>query len=159
MKALYLQGQQWFKALPQRQQRLLLAMAVIMALAFCQFAVWKPLSTGVQQARTQLDASQQTLLWAENALNNLASSATTNNKAGGSLVQLVNQSRSRFGLTFSQMQPKDNSITLRIDEAPFNQLLAWLAELERSGVHANTLELQAADTAGTVKVSRLILEN
>lgn len=75
--------------------------------------------------------------------------------AGQSIVELVDRSLRRHNIRMSGMQPSGTSdVRLRIDQVGFDNLLAWLYEMEVvENVQIRDLSVAAASDPGTVVVN------
>ena len=75
------------------------------------------------------------------------------------LSQIVNNTRGRYSINISKMQPNDNSLRLTLDSVEFNLLIQWIDELvNQHGLSVENLDLSQDDKSGYVRVSRLVLE-
>jgi general secretion pathway protein M len=75
----------------------------------------------------------------------------------GSLTQLVNRTTRSSGIPVARMQPQGDELQVWIDQVAFNDLMAWLEQLEQQGVMIIQSDVSEVDLAGFVKVQRLQL--
>jgi general secretion pathway protein M len=55
------------------------------------------------------------------------------------------------------MQPQGAELQVWVDQAPFNDVLAWLQSMESMGVVILQADIAEADDAGYIKIRRLQL--
>ena len=81
--------------------------------------------------------------------------------AGRNLTALVNQSTSRHNLQVSRLQPNTRGdIQVRLENALFDDLLAWLDDVEnREGLLVTEVAITPADSPGRVNVSIRIAQS
>lgn len=71
---------------------------------------------------------------------------------------LITRTASEAGLFIRRLEPEGNGFAVSFDQAPFDVLIAWLAELETgNGLTVTTLELERRTTPGVVS-ARMNLE-
>ena len=75
----------------------------------------------------------------------------------GSLPQAVNRSVAQHNIEVSRMQPQGDELQVWVDQAPFNDVLAWLKSMESMGVVILQADIAEADAAGYIKIRRLQL--
>ena len=77
----------------------------------------------------------------------------------GSLSQVVNNTRNKYQIVISKMQPKDNTLRLTVESVEFNKLVDWLTLLvEKHQVTIAKIDMSKDDNTGYVRVSSLVLE-
>ncbi len=151
---------QKFHQLSEREQRLMLISAVAIAIGAFYWLVWAPLNTSLAQERIALENQQSLLSWVEKNANKviqLRGSGKASASFNGSLPQAVNRSADKLGIAISRMQPQAEELQVWVDQAPFNDVLAWLQELEDQGIVILDLDVAEADVPGYVKIRRLQL--
>lgn len=152
MKAVQL----WWQSLQAREQQLVSVAAVVLGIGLFYALIWQPLQQ--QRASQQLAAqtAQAQLVWLKARLPQLATAPAA---SGGNLNDKVAQSSRQFQIKVSRMQPKNDQLDLMLEDVPFEQLLRWLAHLQtEQGVQLAQLEVSETDSAGVVRVRRLLLE-
>ncbi|WP_018982306.1 type II secretion system protein GspM [Salinimonas chungwhensis] len=149
-----------FKTLSEREQKLVLLSGAVLLIAMFYFAVWSPLTSGVEQARAQRQSQLELLSWVEqNAAKaqQLKRSGVAGAQFSGSLAQAVTQSAARFDIPVSRMQPVNDELQVWVDQAPFNAVLAWLNQLEERGIAILQVDISETDMPGQIKIRRLQL--
>ncbi|MBD1391102.1 type II secretion system protein M [Neiella sp. HB171785] len=150
-----------WQQLQQRERRLLIAMAVAFAVLVFYLLIWQPLHNSVTTGQQRLQAQQNTLEWMRTSVSRvlLSRSATAQSsaKVSGSLSQRVNRTASQHKIKLSRIQPQKDELSVRIDKAEFNALLAWLQTLQRQRVEVTSIDLSRDDDAGMVQVRKLQL--
>ncbi|MBL54295.1 MAG: type II secretion system protein M [Aestuariibacter sp.] len=151
---------QKYAALTEREQRLVMLSAIVVLIGLFYWGIWAPLNQGIDQQTKQLSNNQKLLSWVEEQSARAAilrRSQSGNRTFNGSLQQAVTSSSNQFSLVISRMQPQNDNLQVWIDEAVFNDLLAWLDHLESRGVQIDQLDVTEADASGMIKVRRLVL--
>jgi general secretion pathway protein M len=149
-----------FKGLTEREQRLVIVSAVVVAVAIFYFAIWSPINYALTQQQLLRDNQQQLLAWVQESAaraKQLRRSSSTTKTLSGSLPQAVNRTTTRHNIEISRMQPQGDELQVWVDQAPFNDVLAWLKTMESMGVVILQADIAEADAAGYVKIRRLQL--
>lgn len=149
-----------FKALSEREQRLVLIATLVLAALLFYLLVWSPLNQSIARNSAAVADQQELLSWVQknaNRVQQLKGSTSQGAKFNGSLPQAVNQSASRLNISIARMQPQGDELQVWVDEAPFNQVVAWLHNLEQMGI--TILDADFAETArtGQIRIRRLQL--
>ncbi len=142
-------------AAPNEQLALkLLGAAVVVVLALTILVA--PLHQFNKNAQAGFRHEQDTLAWmqANRALVGTGGGAVGTRPAGASLLALANQSAKGVGISFKRYEPNgDKGLNLWLEKVPFNQVVTWLAALEREyGVIAVDFSASRRDEAGLVDV-------
>ncbi|MEW9797735.1 type II secretion system protein GspM [Alteromonas sp. CYL-A6] len=149
-----------YRALTEREQRLVALSGVVMLIAAFYFLVWSPLTTGIERERALLDEQQALLGWVEDTVaraQQLKRTQSGNSAFKGSLPQAVNRTTAQHNIAIARMQPQGEELQVWINDAPFNDVVAWLKSMEDIGVVILQADITEADTAGYIKVRRLQL--
>ncbi len=149
-----------YAALTEREQRLVMISAIVVAIGIFYWGLWAPLNQGITQQTQLLNNNKQLVSWVEEQslrAVQLRRSQGSNRQVSGSLPQIVTSSSANFALTISRMQPQGDEIQVWIDEAPFNNLLSWLNNLEQRGIVIDQVDVAEANDPGMIKVRRLVL--
>ncbi|WP_026376222.1 type II secretion system protein GspM [Aestuariibacter salexigens] len=149
-----------FQALTEREQRLVIAAAAAIIVGIIYFGMWSPLSSAVEQNRRAVESQQSLLDWVQTQTNKamqLRGSGAQSRSFSGSLPQAVNQTSARHSISISRMQPQGEELQVWVDQAPFNDVLAWLQALERRGVIILQADFAEADAPGLIRIRRLQL--
>lgn len=151
---------QRFNALTERERYMVILAGVAIIIAIFYWGLWSPLNTSLQQQQTQLASNQKLLLWVEEQANRaiaLRRSGPAKQTFQGTLPQAVTSTTARFNIAISRMQPQGDELQVWIDEAPFNDLMAWLDTLEDMGIVILQTDITEANDDGIIKVRRLVL--
>ena len=153
---------QWFNGLQQREQQLVVAMALVVLVGILYWGLWQPLSERLERARAGVQAQQRLLAWVEKNADEVirlrAKGGQNRTVSRGSLNQIANQTAGRFQLVLTRLQPQGERLQIWIDKAEFTQLLKWLGMLQRDhGIRIDSVDLAADDQRGFVNVRRLVL--
>lgn len=149
-----------FKGLTEREQRLVLVSAVVVIIAIFYFAIWSPLNQSLAQQQQLRENQQALLVWVQESAaraKQLRRTSSTSGSLSGSLPQAVNRTTARHDIEISRMQPQGDELQVWVDQAPFNNVLAWLKTMESMGVVILQADIAEADAAGYVKIRRLQL--
>lgn len=151
--------QQRFNLLPRREQILLAAVTAVLLVWLVIVLLWRPLD----QARDTLSAQNQAAgaslanvraLAAQ--LRGLEQSGASRSRASGeSLPTIVDNSVAANQLKMKRFQPSaSGDVQVRFENAVFNQVLAWLLQLEmEEGVSVRELSITQGSGSGLVNVS------
>ncbi|PWC22930.1 type II secretion system protein M [Brenneria roseae subsp. roseae] len=154
--------QRW-RALSQREQRLLLACAGALLLFLAYSALWQPWQTREHQWQLAISREQQTVNWMQKQAAMLPPDGQTQGSVQRrdiSLPILVSQSAGRYGLTVVRLQPQGSQVSVALTRSDFNVLIRWLNELEqKNGIKVLALDVAAVEQRpGNVEITRLLLE-
>ena len=154
----------WFAQLEPRERILVSSAAVLAVVALIMIAGVRPLVNNA--ARNQeLVADKETLLadltQAAARIGPQTSRSTGQVPAGrDSLVVVVDQTTRKFGLSanLKRNQPDGaDSIRLRLENAPFDDMVQWLAELQnRHGLSAASANIDVAQAKGRVNCNLVL---
>lgn len=149
-----------YQQLTERERLLVLISGVAVLVFLFYSIIWSPLNNSLDQ-KTKAVANQQELLaWVSDSANRviqLRSSGGSTKAYTGSLPQAVNQTAGRSNITITRMQPQGDEIQVWVDQAAFNDVLAWLQALENLGVNILDVDIAEAEGPGLVKIRRLKL--
>lgn len=158
------QVRDWWNARPVREQRLLGAGGIALALILAWLLVWEPLAGLSQRRAADLAAARalatqlETLAAAAQAA---GPAARPDARRGASLLSVIDQSVkvSGIGKAPARLQP-DGEALVRIwfEDVPFDSLLRWQADLRnRHGISVTEAEIERESGSGLVN-ARLTLE-
>ena len=149
-----------WQQLNEREQKLVLAMSVVIGIFLFYSLVWQPLNNNIAKTSDKIERQQQLLSWVESETTRYQQarqSGQLTNK-GGSLSSVVNRSANQQGIVIDRMQPQGSDLQVWIEQVPFDQLMAWLDQLmNNNGVKVKAIDVTNTDTAGVVNVRRLQL--
>ncbi|HUP92052.1 MAG TPA: type II secretion system protein GspM [Solimonas sp.] len=162
MKQLWLQANEWFAQLAQRERWMVAAGAVVVIAAILFAGVWEPLAKADRTRAEALDAARATAARIEE----LASLAKRGQSGAGaanrsmSLLSAVDQASKSGTLPKppARIQPEgEKEIRVWLEDVPFEGVVRWLAELEtRYGIAAQNAEIERESAPGLVN-ARLTL--
>jgi len=151
----------WFENLSERDRRVVtIGGAVVLVLAV--LAVILPLNTQISQARKRIITKQGDLAFMQSVAPQVAAAGPGAVGAANaeSLVVLIDSSARESGLgkSLSSSQPTgDKGLRIRLDKAPFDALVAWLARLsQQHGVRVESAEIEAAGEVGLVNAGLVL---
>ena len=149
----------WWQQLNLREQRLVMAMAAVIAVFIFYGLIWQPLNDNIAKRKLKIDRQQALLTWvAENTQRYQQAKRSGGSSSGASLSSIVNRTSRQSNITITRMQPQGDDLQVWIDEISFNQLLAWLEQLaSRNNLRVKNIDLSSADQQGVVRVRRLQL--
>ena len=148
---------EWFAGLNQREQLSLVALGFALGLYFLYMLAWAPLA----EHRNRLTLQNQTTAESLQRVDAMVSEITRL-RAGGvastaqrNLTALVNQSTNRHSLQVSRLQPNSRGdIQVRLENAVFDDLVAWLDEIEnREGLLVTEVAITRTGSSGRVNAS------
>ncbi|TDP40172.1 general secretion pathway protein M [Idiomarina aquatica] len=153
--------QRWAQFAP-REQRLLSALAVVLAIAVLYFVIWQPSYQARLNAEQRLQGQQQQLQWVKQNLGRyqarVQSSEASAPQASGSLTQRLNQAADANDIRLARIQPQGEGVVISVDEANFDRVLAFVAQLEQQyQLQISTLDVARLDTPGQVRVRQLLV--
>src|SRR5215469_13681937 len=128
---------QRFAALSAREQRIVQLGAVVAPILLV-FGVMLPLDRSVAQMHERLLKKRADLAWMQGVAPELAASPQPPSGAGESLIVIVDRSARESGLAgaMAGSEPAGpGGLSLRLQKAPFDPLIAWLARLaQQNGI-------------------------
>lgn len=147
----------WFAGLNQREQLSLVFLGFALTLYTLYMLAWLPLA----ERRDQLAAQNKSVAASLQRVDAMVSEIMRLRDGGGAnasernLAALVNQSTARHNLQVSRLQPNSRGdIQVRLENAVFDELLAWLDELEnREGLLVTEVAITPSAAVGRVNVT------
>ena len=149
-----------YKALTEREQKLVILSGVFIVIALFYFAIWSPLNNALAQQQKLLDNQQSLLVWVKDSAaraQQLRRVSGSEKNFSGSLPQAVNRTTAKHEIAISRMQPQNDELQIWVDQAPFNDVLEWLKSMENMGVVILQADITTADAEGFIKIRRLRL--
>lgn len=154
----------WFRNLERHEQRIVMGGAIVLAVALFLLLVVQPLYGGTAKLAERVEEKERLVLWMHSVAPELQAGrngAAANVASGEPLVVIVANTAGAGELRqyLKQNQPVgDDSIRVRFEAAPFNQLVQWLGILQsRHGVQINSASFDGGVQPGVVTAS-LVLE-
>ncbi|HWF99284.1 MAG TPA: type II secretion system protein M [Steroidobacteraceae bacterium] len=149
----------WLRSLPSRDRRALLV-GIIAAAILIVLAIVLPLDHSVSRLHDQVAQKRTDLVWMRNAAPEIAAAGPVRSTAGESLIVIVDQSAHEAGLggSLAGSQPSGRgSLSVQLEKAPFDTLVAWLARLsQQNGVQVESATIDSAGAPGTVNASLVL---
>jgi general secretion pathway protein M len=150
---------QWFGALAEREQRIVQVAAVLVPVLFV-VGVLLPLDRSVAQAHERLAKKRNDLAWMQGVAPELAASPQPPSAAGESLLVIVDRSARESGLSGSLAGSEPagpGGLSLRLQKAPFDTLIAWLARLaQQNGIRVDSATIDSAGAPGLVNAALVL---
>ena len=145
-----------FSALSERERRIVIGGGVV-ALLILVFGILIPLDHSVSQAHARLIKKRADLSWMQSVAPELAAAAPPPAATGESLLVIVDRSARESGLAgaLSGSEPGGaGSLSVRLEKAPFDILIAWLARLaQQNGVSVDSATIERAGAPGLVNAA------
>lgn len=147
---------QWFAALSEREQRIVQIGALLFPVLLI-VGVLLPLDRSVAQAHARLVKKRNDLAWMQGVVPELAASPQPPSAAGESLLVIVDRSARESGLagSLAGSEPAGpKGLSLRLQKAPFDTLIAWLARLaQQNGIRVDSATIDSAGAPGLVNAA------
>jgi general secretion pathway protein M len=150
----------WYSGLAERERRFV-NLGAIGVLILLIVGLVMPLNSKLAQTRKRVETKQVDLAFIQGVLPQLAAAGPAGNVATAeSLVVLIDSSARESGLgkalTNSQPTP-DKGLRIRLDRAPFDAMVAWLARLlQQHGVRVESAEIESAGEPGIVNAGLVL---
>jgi general secretion pathway protein M len=145
-----------YTALSLRDRRLALVGAVAV-LGIVLFSVLIPLDRAVTHARARLEQKRQDLSWMQTVAVPVLRSAAPPNPNQEPLLVLVDRSAREAKLDTAMRGSEPGaagSLSLRLEKAPFDNLVAWLAHLaQQNGVIIDSATIEKTGDTGLVNAA------
>ncbi len=154
---------EWLDSLQPRERWMVIACAGFLAILVFYLLVLRPLYGGVSQLEARVQEKQQLLADIKTAAAQFRQGGRPAKAidTSQSLVVVVDSTTRQSGLggVLKRNQPSgDNGIRVRFDDAPFDQVLAWLGSLQADyGLSIISASFDGASQAGRV-TANLVLE-
>lgn len=134
----------WYAAKNTTDQRILKALAALCAILFFYIGVWQPLSDFADEQHRRAAQSQSLADWIAANRPALVRSGSQNTdstglpvRGGAPTIAQITSSAAQFGITLTRLQPEsDGSVSVAVEQQPFNALVQWLAGIENDQGYA-----------------------
>ena len=145
-----------FAALSPRERRIVIGGGML-ALLLLIFGVLVPLDRSVAHAQQRLAKKHADLAWMQSVAGEIAASGPPPASTGESLLVIVDRSARESGLASSLAGSEpgaSGSLSVRLEKAPFDVLIAWLARLaQQNGVAVDSATIEKAGGPGLVNAA------
>jgi general secretion pathway protein M len=143
-----------YVALSVRERRMVVVGAIA-AVGIFLFGILLPLDRSVANAQQRLAKKHADLVWMQGVAPEIASAPPA--ASGESLLVVVDRSARESGLASSLAGSEPGgpgSLSVRLEKAPFDALIAWLARLaQQNGVAVDSATIEKAGTPGVVNAA------
>ncbi len=151
---------EWYANLAERERRVVLFGAIGGAVLLL-LAILLPLNRNISQARQRVTVKQGDLAFIQAVRAQLAAAGPGTGAASAeSLVVLIDSSARESGLgkALTSSQPTgDGGLRIRLEHAPFDAVVAWLARLsQQQGVRVESAEIETAGEKGFVNAGMVL---
>lgn len=155
----------WLSKSPREQLALIIAAAALLVLLIYLLA-WQPFSQALEQSQLRVKSKQATLVWMEDQMPEILRLKGAQRKSGRkttneALLTLVDRTakQSQLRQQIQRIKPQgDKRVQLWVEQAAFDTLVKWLAELTDSyGIQIDSLNIDRQDLPGLVN-ARLVLQ-
>ncbi len=146
----------WLAQASPREQLTLLLGAIALVIYLLFVAVLDPLQQKLDEQHARNQASQEALQRMRTMAALWVNREQGQGQSGGSsIVEVADRSMRQHNIRMSGMQPSGSSdVRLRIDQVNFDNLLAWLYDMEvTEGVQIRDLSVAAGADPGIVVVN------
>ena len=153
------QIRQWLDGLAPRERNLVYAAAVLLGIAVVYFAVVLPVTSAARHREARIVQKTSDLAWMQQVAPQVVAAAAAGGAVASdeSLVVLVDRTARESGIGSSirdQTPAGQNGLQLRLEGAPFDLLMAWLANLQQQhGVRVDGAIIGAANAPGLVNAN------
>ena len=150
---------QWLDGLAPRERNLVYVAAALIGVAIIYFAVVLPMTSAARHREARIAQKTSDLAWMRQVAPQVmaAAAAGAGTASNESLVVLVDRTARESGIGASirdQSPAGQTGLQLRLEGAPFDVLMAWLASLQQQyGVRVDAAMIGAANAPGLVNAS------
>jgi general secretion pathway protein M len=150
---------QWLDGLAPRERNLVYVAAAMLGIAIVYFAVVLPVTSAARHREARIAQKTSDLAWMRQVAPQVMAAGAAGSGAASdeSLVVLVDRTARESGIGSSirdQTPSGQNGLQLRIEGAPFDLLMAWLANLQQQhGVRVDGAIIGASSAPGLVNAN------
>jgi len=150
----------WWNQNSPRDQMAMFALALAFAIYILYAIVSATHSKYIDQLEKNDRANASLSQVRELSAELLAHSEASDRSQGGNLTEQVNNSLREFNLNLSSMQPQANeAVRLRIDQANYGSVVAWLHEMEVSkGIKIKDSTITTGSEKGMISITVTLLK-
>ena len=144
----------------RRERHLLLGMGVMLIIGLVYYALWQAWQSRETQWRQTLTREQASLQWMRQQTPLLQQLRQQKSPAAPQEPStVIMREAARHGIAIVRLQPQGARLSLSVQPADFQALMAWLDALGQAGMTTVTLTVAAvAQQPGRVTVTTLVLE-
>jgi general secretion pathway protein M len=149
----------WLAGLAPRERNLVYAAGGLVIVALLYFVLVLPVTTMAAKRAARVEQKTADLAWMRQVAPQVTAAAAAGGAAGSgeSLVVLVDRTGREAGLGSAlrdQSPSGDQGLRLRLEAAPFDVLVVWLASLQQQyGVKVEAATIDATAAPGLVNAS------
>ena len=140
----------WVGNLSARERNLVYAAGILAGLALLYLVIVLPFTTTTSRMSARVEQKSADLAWMRaQAPHAVAAAGMAQSRSGESLVVIVDRTARQAGLgpALRDQSPSGNAgLRLRVEAAPFDTLVTWLAVLQQQ--HGVGIEAATIDAAG-----------
>lgn len=145
----------WYYGREARERSIIAALAIALMALLLWSVVWKPVSDWREVEDNRYRNAQSLMQWMQANEQRARAVAQGQGQGGGakrSLLPTVTSTAAGQGITLTRLQPEANgAVSIVIQGQPFNAVLRWLHQLQRSnGVSIQRISLDAEGQPGYV---------
>jgi len=151
---------QWLGGLSPRERNLVYLASALLALALVYFALVLPITSAAAKRAARVEQKSADLAWMRQVAPQVMAAAAAGGGTAGSdesLVVLVDRTGRQAGLGSAirdQSPSGEHGLRLRLEAAPFDVLVTWLAVLQQQhGVNVDAATIDAGSAPGLVNAS------
>jgi general secretion pathway protein M len=149
---------EWFELLDDREQKIVLAAAIVVVLAVLFLAIWMPLSNGQKRMSAAVETWQSSLEMLQplkGRINSGGNSQISPQNLNQPLVVVVDSTlRVRnLNTALKRSQPTGNNIRVEFENVAFDDLMIWLGDLSAQyalQVQSGSFSMTGAENQGRV---------
>jgi general secretion pathway protein M len=147
-----------YQSLDKRERQVLTFGVIALSILLIFNLVYRPLATAQQDLTAANEQDKALLIWMKQAVMQIQQAGTDNSleqRAGRNLNQILNSSASRYGISISRSQPRDNNQhQIWLDEVEFDKALTWINQLQNSyGIYVSSINLTTSEKKGFVRAN------
>lgn len=146
----------------QREKMIVLALLLALIAIGLHSQVIEPYQARMAQLQDEIEQQRTDLEWMRSAVAKMPATVTSSSTASinGTLASFVDQAVRRQGLSgqLSQMSPVGaDELRMRYTDVDFNRLIAFIAQVNASGLEIKDIRISAGDAAGIVDCSLVLI--
>ncbi len=153
----------WYNAKQPHEQRIIMVLGIIVALALIYLIIWSPASEAYSQKMKRVEAQRTLLAWMQDTgqkINQLQNTGQRGQTSGAPLLSTVDNTikASGLGQSMKRLEPQGNhKVQIWFESTDFNQLISSLAKLDSDHrIQVNSINIEKQQQPGLVN-ARLIL--